>query len=422
MIELIKEQLLSNELLTGGAILGSAGLLIRWIMPQIHRFLWWLRNRFIVSVTVTDEFKQFKWVSYWIAEHPYSSKAKRVSFDSFIKKTKGGQLMASVAPGMHLLWHNRRPLIVHRVMDKLQMKGGDFDSSSIRHEWELSILGSRAYVDKLFEEMRECYIRNTEKGVSTYRADKYGGYDECDQVRKRSIESVLLPATIKKEIEDDLQEFLDSEEWYHDRDIPWRRGYLLEGVPGSGKTSLIRALASEFDLNLYMIPLQEVTDEHLVDLFNRSKNGIVLLEDIDCIYSKRDETGGGATFSGLLNSLDGAMSLDGRIVFMTTNHPEQLDKALIRPGRVDRSFHFGRAKAREIAQMYDRFYPGSKNSKMFGAAVERIGATMAEVQGYLLLHRDDRSAALHNIEDIAKMRKEQEDYERQYDNAEESAG
>lgn len=387
------EQLLNNDLLTGGAILGSLGLLIRWVQPQLARLWWWIRNSLIVTVIVTDEFKQFKWVSYWIADHPYTRYSKRVSFDSFVKKSvANNELLMSLAPGRHLLWHNKRPILVKRVMDKLQMK--DEGVSSIRYEWVLLIFGSREYVDQLFKDMEACYRKHVEGGVATYQADMYGYFKESQQVKPRSLDSVLLPENIKTEIQEDLQEFLNNDAWYADKHIPWRRGYLLEGIPGSGKTSLIRALASHFNLNLYMIPLQEVTDGQLVSLLNQAQKGIVLLEDID-----RVGQGAKLTFSGLLNALDGALSIDGRIVCMTSNYAETLDEALIRPGRIDRRFRFDYAKKPEIAKLYERFYPHSDGSD-FAAKIEPLNVSMAAVQGHLLKYRTDPGKAVRNYGEL----------------------
>jgi len=67
-------------------------------------------------------------------------------------------------------------------------------------------------------------------------------------------------------------------------------------------------------------------------------NSIILLEDIDAIFVGRESVGRGrgrVSFSGLLNALDGVRSQEGRILFMTTNHREKLDAALLRPGRAD---------------------------------------------------------------------------------------
>lgn len=122
-----------------------------------------------------------------------------------------------------------------------------------------------------------------------------------------------------------------------DMGIPFRRGYLLYGYPGTGKSSFIRALAGELKVHLCLVSLNDknMTDEDLNSLLNNAPpRSILLLEDVDAAFAQRDngETASRVTFSGLLNALDGVGSQEGKILFMTTNKINLLDPALIRPG------------------------------------------------------------------------------------------
>lgn len=101
------------------------------------------------------------------------------------------------------------------------------------------------------------------------------GYDsECSK-QGRSIESVILPTCVEfpqytesEALLEDAKEFLSSETWYAERGIPFRRGYLLHGIPGGGKTSLVIAVASELSLPIYSLSLSSslLSDEVLVRL------------------------------------------------------------------------------------------------------------------------------------------------------------
>jgi mitochondrial chaperone BCS1 len=105
------------------------------------------------------------------------------------------------------------------------------------------------------------------------------------------------------------------------------------------------------------------------DDLNRKLNqtpdqSIILLEDIDSIFVGRESVqksrgGGGVTFSGLLNALDGIRSQEGRIIFMTTNHREKLDPALLRPGRADYHVHLDYASYSQQYRMFLKFNPGA---------------------------------------------------------------
>ncbi len=143
----------------------------------------------------------------------------------------------------------------------------------------------------------------------------------------------------KEAIVDDVKRFLERDRWYAERGIPYRRGYLLHGAPGSGKSSFITALAGHLDFNICLLNLSErgLTDDKLNHLLsNAPDRSILLLEDVDAAFFGRQQAAedgyqASVTFSGLLNALDGVASGESRIIFMTTNHIERLDPALIRP-------------------------------------------------------------------------------------------
>ena len=137
---------------------------------------------------------------------------------------------------------------------------------------------------------------------------------------------------------------------------------------------------------------------------------IILLEDIDSAFASREDTprSGGypnyVTFSGLLNCLDGVVSTEERLVFMTTNYLERLDPALIRPGRVDFKQLIDKASKSQLQRMYSRFYPEApeEDGVRFSETLEATGLkySVAQVQGYLMEHKNDHVSAL---EDVGKM-------------------
>lgn len=190
-----------------------------------------------------------------------------------------------------------------------------------------------------------------------YVAGRYGGWTRA-VVPLRQLESVVLSRGQKELLVDDLASFLAREQDYSRLGIPYHRGYLLHGPPGTGKTSMAKALANEFHLDVYYIALPAVpSDTHLIDLLTGVEpRSMLLLEDIDIVHGsrERDDSQPGVTLSGLLNGLDGFLTPHGLITVMTTNRREVLDPALVRPGRVDLDLRIGSvddAQFRELARM-----------------------------------------------------------------------
>ncbi|ORY87477.1 BCS1 N terminal-domain-containing protein [Leucosporidium creatinivorum] len=246
---------------------------------------------------------------------------------------------------------------------------------------------------------------------------------------RRMLESVVLDAGVKERIVDDVKAFMKRGRWYFERGIPYRRGYLLHGPPGSGKSSFIQALAGSLEYNICVLNLSErgLTDDKLNHLLaNAPERSIVLLEDIDAAFSGRTQSGdpgfsGNVTFSGLLNALDGvASSTSQRILFLTTNHIDRLDPALIRPGRVDLKELIDDATPHQVSELFRRFYGGDGEEALGAEELEELGTklrakveqgvrdemrvSMAAVQGHFI--RTSAKEAVEGWDELARMAKE----------------
>jgi len=169
--------------------------------------------------------------------------------------------------------------------------------------------------------------------------DKWGGswYNRSD-LPPRTLDSIILKEGQLERLVNDLSHFLQAEEEYNRLSQPWHRGYLFHGDPGTGKTSVARALANHFSLPTYYLPLGDLNkDTNLIGLVGDIKpKSVLLIEDID-IYTaatNRDDDQS-ASLAGMLNTLDGVWTPHGLITILTTNNKKALDPALIRPGRID---------------------------------------------------------------------------------------
>lgn len=267
-------------------------------------------------------------------------------------------------PGKHILRYKNAFLMVNRVRETKSM---DFQKGTPWETVTLTTLYSQRHIfEELFTEAHRLAEQFTEGKTIVYTSRGTEWQRFGDPRRKRPLESVILDRGVKERIVEDVKDFLSSGRWYYDRGIPYRRGYLLHGPPGSGKSSFIQALAGHLDYNIAILNLSErgLTDDRLNHLLTIIPKGtLVLLEDVDAAFSNRrvqtdadGYRGANVTFSGLLNALDGVASAEERILFLTTNHVERLDEALVRPGRVDMTVRLGEASRWQVEQLWDRFY------------------------------------------------------------------
>lgn len=227
---------------------------------------------------------------------------------------------------------------------------------------------------ELVEECRESYLNKIDKKITVFE-HREGDWKKTRLRPVRPISTVIMDKQVQNDLLRDVKDFLneDTQKWYADRGIPYQRGYLLFGPPGTGKSSFSLSLAGEFELDIYTLQLSGISDSKLMKLFAElPPHCIVLLEDVDAAgMGRRDDSNAdqdnksssAVTLSGLLNVLDGVSSQEGRVLVMTTNHIEQLDKALIRPGRTDKKVHFKLADEKVSAQLFHTVFKQTPNHK-----------------------------------------------------------
>ncbi|XP_057455393.1 AAA-ATPase At4g25835-like [Lotus japonicus] len=246
-----------------------------------------------------------------------------------------------------------------------------------------------------------------------------------------TFETLALEPDLKKRIKTDLTNFSTGREFYHRVGRAWKRGYLLHGPPGSGKSSLIAAMANFLCYDVYDLELTKVTDNSELRslLIQTTSRSIIVIEDIDCSVdltadrslkkttgsksssrtrkesnktaSCGDETGR-VTLSGLLNFTDGLWSCCGeeRLVVFTTNHRESIDPALVRCGRMDVHVSLGTCGVHAFRELA-RNYLGVESHVMFEAVEGCIRSggslTPAHVGEILLRNRGDADVALREV-------------------------
>lgn len=215
------------------------------------------------------------------------------------------------------------------------------------------------------------------------------------------------------ELKERLNLFMNNPDWYAERGIPYSLGILLHGIPGAGKTSTIKAVAKDTGRHIFNLSLRPfTTQKQLTNLFFNEtvvvalddgtkqtykiplNKRVYVIEDIDCLTDvvlDRDlrppevKNGEAVTLSFLLNLLDGVLETPGRILVITSNYPERLDRALIRPGRIDVRIEFNHASRDFIQEMLHRFYEVRVGLEELPTSIEGV-FTPAEVMECFCMH------------------------------------
>jgi chaperone BCS1 len=399
-------------------VIGSVAALLRRLPGQIWEVI---ERRLSITLEVPDRDSAFRWVQSWLAGQQYGRRARDLTLTTvWISREPGtgaeldpddecsgpaseARFLLSPAPGVHLLTYRRRLLILRRTRRELQQGG----PMSFQESLHLQLLGgSRAMIEGI---LAEAYAASTPTtpGVNILTAQD-GCWSSSSWQHKRPLGSLVLGEGVLEDVLADLRDFYRSSVWYAERGIPYRRGYLLFGPPGTGKTTMVLALAGELNLSVSVLSLSSrlMSDDSLGSLVDALPTGtLLLIEDVDCVFKEHRSTDAhtGVTLSGLLNALDGVSSRDGRVLFMTTNHPERLDPALIRPGRVDRKVALGHATPDEARPLFLWFYRGcgislaelERLAEHFAVQIRPKKVCMATLQEYLVRHRRNPEVAAH---------------------------
>ncbi|XP_053660589.1 mitochondrial chaperone BCS1 [Anopheles marshallii] len=377
------------------------------------------RRHYMITLEVPCRDKSYQWLLQWITQKG-ARQTQHLSVETSFEQRDTGHVKTRYdfipSVGTHIMRYGGTWIKVDRAREQHTL---DLHMGVPWETVQLTAFGrDKNLYFKILEEARQLALKNTEGKTIMYTAMGSEWRPFGHPRKRRPIGSVVLDEGVSERILRDCREFIKNPQWYSDRGIPYRRGYLLHGPPGCGKSSFITALAGEIEFGICLLNLSErgLTDDRLNHLMNVApQQSIILLEDIDAAFVSRQDTLqqkaafeglNRVTFSGLLNCLDGVASTEARIVFMTTNYLERLDPALIRPGRVDVKEYVGHCTRHQMEQMFRRFYTGTDaeaNARIFGDRVAADGRNVspAQIQGYFMVHKmSDQQTVLDNVQQI----------------------
>lgn len=375
-----------NQFASGGLLLmaiGSVAAYLRNIPTQIWN---WIEHQTTVTLSVTDDQQAYVWIKLWFQNQKMVGRIRHL--DVF---NEGSERYIIVpAPGHHWMYYKGRIISITIKREESKMMRGEYRAALRSESMTFKTIGRKQDVFRgLMKEVFDQFIAKEEKKPELYAWGGWGEWQQVHAFQPRTIESVILPEEDKQRVIREIKAFKESRDWYRTMGIPYRKGLLFYGPPGTGKTSLTAGLSHHFNANIYILKLEGMTDANLfLAAKNVEPNSFIIVEDIDDIKAsnKRQEADtkdknqkNGVTLSGLLNVFDGLLSPVGAIFILTTNHKENLDPALIRPGRIDLQLCITHANNEQKKALYNRFFEGDCPDVYLDKQM-----TMAELQQALI--------------------------------------
>ena len=374
-----------SPVLAGVISLWGLGMITFIFLRIPKRIYYWIKRQLTTDLDLNNQDDIYYLFLQWLASHKMHTFVR--TFNLSHKNYWGyGKAFMTYGYGYSIFLFHGWPIFINRAK---------VEASATIHSKEticLTVLGRNTkLLTRLFDE-----IKTETEDDETFTAYNYRDNNWCRfaTVPNRSFKTLSLPRVTKDALLKHLDDFTKEKDWYVKNGIPYKTGIILHGPPGTGKTSVVSCICSDLKKNCYILNLNSLTDNTLKQAFSSvPSGGVILLEDIDTVFSKRNhrkrlrkrskqteqpvtpgpptEPGqpttsgsdienlfmGGLTLAGLLNALDGIACGSDRIVFATTNFYERLDDALIREGRFDLTLNITYMTDETMRDYMCRLYP-----------------------------------------------------------------
>jgi hypothetical protein len=387
----------NNQFFQGGILLGA----ITWGFYQIKAIPTYIFGKLRYWATYTihfDEKTQFyPQFSEWFSQ-TYPKKFRNVEVllvleeehDRSWSGRRDWKMKFRQYADTNFILFQRRILWVSKNREKLE--AAQSPDHTYRNSYQISGLFAGKAIRTLCEGIFQRKVEEVKAmGLRVATRSTYDSWDIRTVQQVKSFDHLFFED--KQKVIDDLNKFVERRDLYVKKRINYKRCYLFYGPGGTGKSSMAAAIADHLGHDLYVINLANVkSDQALIHLATEiPKKSTVVMEDIDCVLKKRSVKGDiKLNFSTVLNFLDGPTSPTECVMVMTTNHPESLDDALIRKGRVDFLLKIDYPRPEDASEFMSMFY--DQDIKIPGR--NRLAIPMSEVQEICMQHPSEEAVKL----------------------------
>lgn len=415
-------QFTENDFFSGAFLTGVVIALVAFFRSKIGYLYAFFLSKYTVAVNINSTDESFPHFQRWLYDQGFDKTFKRFSIISKYASAVDAPLCEaadtdddgdemetqklSLVPyeGTYLFkYKNKRILLQYEIKEPTLSQGQLIVFQTI----SLKFLGrDMKIIESIITEIEKDLNIKPKQNVKIF-TQNYDYWNSKQSIRKRKLSTVILKENLRDSIIEDITRFISMENIYAERGIPYHRSFLFHGVAGAGKTSLIYAIASHFNKDIYFLSLTKtLKSEQLINLMSNIKeNSLVVLEDIDVMFkgdtaTRKMEDNMELSFSTLINVIDGFCSKHGTLLFMTTNKREILDPALVRPGRVDLEIQFENCDSFQIEQLTDNFFPDKDLGKKASEIIPEYTVSPAAIQGHYIKHIDKPENAILTLNDI----------------------
>lgn len=346
------EQFYSNQFMTAAVVAAPMTALV-YTARNLPLRLWAIAKRAAtIEVGFNSDIPDYLSAQSFVAEQVVKEYFSRTFLYSSTSKWYGGDETVdhkglTLGYGPHVGTWQRRLVWIDRSLENGQQ------TDKFKERLTITFLTRNRKVVKDFaDQVRQYSDSSSVRDHIPLLINNDGWWRTVGKMPKRSISTVFTANGEADRLIAHLRDFEGRKDWYRQRGLPWHTGVLLTGKPGTGKTSLIHAVASEMGRSIHYLNLGSVTnDKQLTELVSNGRGWertILVVEDADAAGADLNREGAAGdgerkplTLSAVLNVLDGLITPDGLMVIATSNHPERLDKALVRAGRFDLCMDIG---------------------------------------------------------------------------------